>query len=175
MQPDRPLLTYLNDHRSGAAAALVLLNRLERRFPDGELSRFFGRLRLDVRDDSETLEDLYRHLSTGGGFRRAAGRLAGSLSRVKLDAVAQDHRALALFQSLEVLSLGILGKRSLWRALRRVAPIDGRLSRWDFAVLESRADEQADRVERLRAAVTLAALHPEPSGFDLSRRAHQEG
>jgi hypothetical protein len=163
VKPDASLVAYLNDHLAGASAALVLLERFVDRHAGSELETFFRDLSRDVQEDQHTLRDLCQHVGAVSRTRRAAGWLAGEVSRLKLTAFTDSRASFALFEGLEMLELGILGKRGLWRALRILAPIDVRLSRWDFAALEARADEQAERVERLRRAVVLAALRPEAS------------
>jgi hypothetical protein len=62
--------------------------------------------------------------------------------------------SLGVFETLEVLSLGILGKRALWRALEAVAAADTRLQAIDFNTLINRAEAQYAAVEarRLEAA-----------------------
>ncbi len=61
---------------------------------------------------------------------------------------------LARMEPLEALAMGILGKRSLWRALRAVADRHPVLKALDLDLLERRAVEQHDRVDawRLEAA-----------------------
>jgi hypothetical protein len=56
-----------------------------------------------------------------------------------------------------VLSLGIEGKRLLWRALGALASSDVRLRTFDFAVLERRAKSQRDRLERHRLELASKA------------------
>ncbi|PYI45445.1 MAG: hypothetical protein DMF11_12050 [Verrucomicrobia bacterium] len=54
---------------------------------------------------------------------------------------------LALLQSLKTLSVGIMGKRLLWRALDAAIPTRVRRTGLDQTRLESRAAEQFERVE----------------------------
>ena len=57
-----------------------------------------------------------------------------------------------LFRSaLETLSLGILGKRALWRVLRQI-PANLNL---DFDGLIQRAEDQFERVERMRRTIEV--------------------
>jgi len=53
---------------------------------------------------------------------------------------------LALLQSLKTLSVGIMGKRLLWRALDAAIPTRVRRTGLDQTRLESRAAEQFERV-----------------------------
>jgi hypothetical protein len=65
---------------------------------------------------------------------------------------------LRLFESLEALSLGIEGKRSLWLALAEAATENPGLRRLDYQHLIVRADEQRARVERRRLEIATRAL-----------------
>ena len=60
----------------------------------------------------------------------------------------------ALLEDVEVLSLGIEGKRLLWAALGAAAASHEPLREFDFDALQARAQEQRDRLEpfRLRLA-----------------------
>jgi hypothetical protein len=51
-----------------------------------------------------------------------------------------------LFEGLELLGIGILGKRALWRALREVATRYPPINRLSLDALEARADDQYSRV-----------------------------
>jgi hypothetical protein len=61
-------------------------------------------------------------------------------------------------EEIEVLSLGIEGKRLLWTALGEAATSEPRLSGFDFASLTHRAQDQRDRLERFRLLFAAAAL-----------------
>jgi len=159
IDPQR-LAVYANDHLAGATAALELLGRLASA-PDAPASDVFARLYEDVLEDRRQLEALLARIGErASGVKQAAGWLAEKLARLKLGAGAGDD-ALERFEALEILALGILGKRSLWRALGVVAATDPALAALDFARLEARADEQYARVERERLLLAPAALGSE--------------
>jgi hypothetical protein len=65
---------------------------------------------------------------------------------------------LRLFESLEALSLGIEGKRSLWIALRTVAANAPSLRILDYERLIQGAQNQRDRVETRRIETAKEAL-----------------
>jgi hypothetical protein len=73
--------------------------------------------------------------------------VAEKFTRGKLRVGDSGEPNLALLQSLESLSLGITGKRSLWRVMGACAAHMLRLSGFDFARLEQRALDQFERVE----------------------------
>jgi hypothetical protein len=156
--------TYLNDHLAGAAAALQLLERLEKTQAEPQFANAMRDVRLDVETDRLVLTTVLERV--GGepsGAKQAAGRLAERIARVKLEADG-DSGSFARFESLEVLGLGILGKRSLWRAL--AALDDAALGAFDFAALEARAERQFARVERERLRLAPFAFCAAASATD---------
>jgi hypothetical protein len=154
-----PLLTYLKDHAAGAEAACGLLERLADRYAEEPLGTFFLGLLTEIRADRQTLLVLIDEIGGGGGtIKSLGGRLAEKFSRLKLQLGDSGTDSLGLFEALEVLGLGILGKRSLWRALQKIADRDERLSRLDLATLEARAERQFEDVERQRLTVAVNLL-----------------
>jgi hypothetical protein len=153
------LTTYLDDHLAGAQGALALLERLE---PDPSDGLDLEGLQREIEEDREAATRL---LETWGekpsGIKRAAGWVAQQLSRPKLP----DDGALGRFEALELLSLGILGKRALWRtlaALRADAAAETLPSALELERLEARANDQHERVERARLACARRAFHARP-------------
>ena len=64
----------------------------------------------------------------------------------------------ARLEEVEVLSLGIEGKRLLWAALAQLSSTDARLSGFPFPELKQRAKSQRDRLERFRLRLANDAL-----------------
>jgi len=81
----------------------------------------------------------------------------GSL-RMALPVFGPGSGEAARLEELEVLSLGIEGKRMLWKVLGTRASSDGRLVGFDFAGLERRAESQRRRLEPFRLGLAAAAL-----------------
>ena len=149
--------SYLTDHLAGADAACLLLERLAAEHAEDHLGGFFSDLLRDVRADREILEHLVRAVQGHTApIKRSAGRFAGKLSRLKLG--SSNGSPLALFESLEVLSLGILGKLALWLALSTVTDAVPHVATVDLAGLERRAADQHARVERQRLIAAPLAL-----------------
>jgi len=144
--------TYLDDHLAGAQAALALIDRLE---PDPADGLDLDALQREIEADRAVAVQLLEGLGDKpSGIKRAAGWIASQLSRPKLP----DDGALGRFEALELLSLGILGKRALWRALAAVQDGEPRLQDLDLARLEARALEQYERVEQARLACAQRAF-----------------
>ena len=157
---------YLNDHLSGSEVAARLLRRLNRRYRGTAQGRFFAVLLADIRADQEALRELARRVgATRSVVKQAAGRVAELASRPKLR--FGRNEPLGLFESLEMLALGILGKRSLWQALLRLAATDRRLNPAEVIRLEARALEQHGRVEERRLALVRVALGGRPRGLQV--------
>lgn len=158
MKSTETLNAYLNDHLAGSDAALELLSRLTETAEQDHSRAAFASLRAEVEQDQRVLEDLIARV--GGGeskMKRALGWLAEKAARVKLGS-AEPGGSFALFESLEVLALGIQGKRSLWRALSILGDAEPALAGIDFDALLRRAEIQHDEVERWRLALARAAL-----------------
>ena len=144
----KEISTYLNDHLAGSVGALEMLDGLIKSQEDQPLESFLKTLRADIQSDQDELKQLMARLDIDESSMRKAGAwVAEKLSRVKLGAGDAGKSELAMLQSLEGLSLGIAGKRSLWRTLGAVAEISPRLRDRDFAELEKRALDQFERVE----------------------------
>ena len=84
--------------------------------------------------------------------------MAEKFSQAKIGFTAGKASKLRLLQALETLLLGINGKRLLWRALAGTKHSSSILQKTDFARLEARAVEQADRVESRRLETAQAAF-----------------
>jgi len=148
---------YLNDHLAGAAGALGLVEDLSRREDlDGA---FFRDLHEEIFADRELLVQLMNLANLReNSLLQLAGNVTGKVGRLKLMWEGIHPGELGLFEALEMLSLGIQGKRLLWYALAEVA---GDFPAWaevDFAALAGRAKTQRDKVEDKRRAVARQAL-----------------
>lgn len=154
-QSGEDLGVYLKDHYAGGVAALELVEHLIEEHRQDPLQTFFCGLREEIQLDHEQLCSLMKRLGhEKSSLRNAGAWLAEKLGRIKIGFTASGDTKLRLLQSLEFLSLGITGKKLLWRALARVQAGWPVLEEMDLARLEARAKEQADRVDaqRLEAA-----------------------
>lgn len=154
----QPLVTYLEDHLAGARYAVELLEALRDQHKDEPLGYFAEGLLEEVEADKETLEQLASRVGTVGTLKQASAWLVEKVSHLKLKRdLAGD---LGTFESLEFITLGILGKRALWRALASVQPGDERLAGFDFEALIARAEAQHGRSEKERLDFARRALRP---------------
>ena len=153
------IATYLNDHLAGATGALELLEHLETEHAGTEVGRLAAELRADVAADRQTLESIMDRLQVAQSrTRKAAAWLGEKAAELKLRLDDPAGGSLRLFESLEALSLGIEGKRSLWRALAAAAEEAPHLRVADYEDLIRRAEEQRSRVEAARLEAARRAL-----------------
>jgi len=150
---DQDLQRYLNDHLAGSQSALVLIQDLADRQDDPDEAEFFSGLKRKVEGDQGLLKNLLTSIGQDEStFLKAAGSLTGKASRLKLLWEGMQPGKLGMFEALEMLSLGIQGKRLLWVVLREIAPHFPEWAGTDFASLELEAIEQRDAVEERRIA-----------------------
>ena len=153
------LHTYLNDHLAGSVGALELLDHLIGTSNDPALQEFLTRLRQEIDEDQDVLQNLLRRTNGEESTMRKAGAwIMEKLSRPKLGVNATDD-GLGLFQALEALALGITGKRLLWRTLATVESTVADLRGLDYDRLENRAREQFERVEAKSLELATSVLN----------------
>ena len=150
----KDLPVYLNDHLAGSIGALEMLDDLIETHLGKPLGQFLRALREDIEVDQRELKRIMEQLGIDeSGTRKAGAWVAQKVLRAKLRVGDSDEPNLALLQSLESLSLGIAGKRSLWRTLDVARGSGKGLNGFDFARLEKRAAAQFGRVEAQRLEI----------------------
>lgn len=152
------LQAYLTDHLAGSAAALELFERLFKESPplDARLRPVYE----DIKVDREILVDLMKRLDVQPGvIKQTAGWLGERLLALKhiVEGAADDGFVL---MSLELLSIGILGKFKLWTALSEARDEGLPLEGVDFGRLQDRALAQHALVEEERLSAVRIALAP---------------
>ena len=153
------LAIYLNDHLAGATTALQLLQHLQSASLAPHLQSFFADLHTDVASDRQELETFMAGLPVSESLpRKAAGWLAEQVAELKLRIDDPAGGDLRLLESLDVLAVGIEGKRALWNALSVAAQDSPGLRGLDYERLRQRAEEQRSRVEQARLECARAAL-----------------
>ena len=153
------LASYLNDHLAGSVVALDMLEELETTHAHTPLADFFSKLKTDIEADRQELETLMGRLEISESRpRKAAAWLAEKVTELKLRLDDSKDGELRLFESLEALSLGIEGKKSLWLALSAASQDNPALGLADYERLIQRAAEQRGRVETKRLETAPKAL-----------------
>jgi len=152
------LAMYLNDHLAGAVGALEILDSLAARTDTPELSRFAVELRAAIKEDYEELQALMSRagvaLSTS---RRVAAWIGAKAAELKTYVDDPLKGALGTFEQIEVVAVGIDGKRALWTALAAAAVGIPELQSIDYSRLTARANQQRLDIEgrRLQWAITV--------------------
>lgn len=151
------LATYLHDHLAGSTFGIDLIKSLRDQYSGEPLGNFAEDLLAEIEEDREILKSIIDEVGKGSlDLKEAAAWMAEKVSRFKLQ---RDHPGgLGTFEALETLGLGILGKLSLWRALRVIGEIDPRVQGHDFEQLAARAQAQHARVEEFRLQVARTAF-----------------
>jgi len=148
------LTNYLNDHLAGSVGALELLDRLIDTYQGKPLERFFRELRAEIEADQETLKELISSFGEQeSAVRKAGAWIVEKFSRAKIQLSETREGEVGLFLALEGLTLGIHGKRALWRALADASATVPQLRRLNYGELEKRAAEQSACVEAKRLEV----------------------
>ena len=144
------LIAYLRDHLSGSDMAIRVVHRLGSTHRGTEDGTLFRRLSKELEEDRSIVRSLLKRL---GASRRSIKRVASYASGTALSVTASGAPGdLSLLRTLEALSIGVQGKRCLWRALQNVSwvpPFDG----LNFVELEAKAVRQWEAIEERRRAL----------------------
>src|SRR4051794_35336813 len=112
------LNTYLNDHLAGATGALELLGHLIDHADEPEFEAFCRRLRTEIESDVSELRGFMQRLGVAeNSVKKLVARLAEKAADLKLLLAGEQPAGLGRLQALEILYVGIVGKRALWAAL----------------------------------------------------------
>ena len=157
---DRRLLaTYLNDHLAGATAGRELARPSAGANRGNSYGAVLEELAGEIDSDRRQLEALMRGLDIGvDRLKVAGGWLGEKLGRLKPNGRLLGYSPLSRLVELEVLSLAVQGKLSLWRSLRAVADEDPTLAAVDFDRLIERAQRQLRTLGRQRLQAAREAL-----------------
>ena len=154
------LTTYLNDHLAGSVGALELLQHLaETSSPvrRGEILALRGEIKSEQTLIKELLDALATHESV---VKKAGAWMAEKVAHLKLRLTAAGNSALGTMEAYEVLSLGIEGKKGLWRSLQAVASNLPTPPALDLHALIAAAKSQRSRVEAWRMEASIIAFTP---------------
>jgi hypothetical protein len=152
------LAIYLNDHLAGATAGLELARRLR---ASNEDDRTFGpalaEICAEIEADREALEAVMDRLGVGQSkLKPAAAVLGERLGRLKLNGQLRGYSPLSRLDELELLQVGVAGKRRLWRALEHTHAED--LADFELDALAERATGQLRQLEALHLKAATLAL-----------------
>jgi hypothetical protein len=153
------LTTYINDHLGGATIAIQVLEAMRDQHDDPKFRDFAAVLLPEIEADDRTLRIIAQKIGSGSSaVKEAGGWILEKAVRLKLGHTGSTD--FAMFESLELLALGIQGKLCLWKALRVAAQQDPRLREFGFDELVSRAQQQYEHVESYRLKLAHIVLSP---------------
>ena len=147
--------TYLRHHLMGASLAELTIEYWARRAPYVREREFLNALLREIEADHETLEKVLEAVS-GKRQHSWLGPIARVFTRGRWKLTRSRRQPLSLFEALEMLSIGIAGKRALWRIMGVLN--DPRLSGFNWGGLEQRAVDQFALVDDERIRVGCVAF-----------------
>jgi hypothetical protein len=151
--------TYLNDHLAGSVVALELLEHLAKAHDGTPVGWFVVELKADIEQDRDELQALIDKVGAKASLpRRVAAWVSEKATEWKLRLDDAAGGELRLLEAMELVAVGIEGKRALWRALSAASSANPSLRGPDYSRLEARADEQRRRVEKVRLEAATEAL-----------------
>lgn len=152
------LAIYLNDHLAGATVGVELAKRLR---ASNEGDPAFGpalaEICAEIEADRETLKAAMDRLGVGQSrLKPLAAVLGERVGRLKPNGQLRGYSPLSRLDELELLQIGVAGKRRLWRALEHTHAAD--LAGFDLGALAERATGQLLRLEALHLKAAALAL-----------------
>jgi hypothetical protein len=150
---------YLNYHLAGSVGAIRLIQHLSEAMDEPASRDYFVSLKAAVEEDQALLKQLVDGLGhVKGRPMLIAADITSRIGDLKLMWDGFESGQLGLLEGLEMLALGIQGKRLLWRALKEISCWYPEWGDVDFSHLEKRAVHQRDGVERWRIAAVSETL-----------------
>ena len=148
---------YLNDHLAGSAAGVRLAKRCSESYGDNDLGRYLAGLVGEIEEDRRALKRVMARVGVRPNPVKQAGALgAEALARLK-HLTPLGSGAVSGLEEIEILSLGIEGKRLLWSLLEELSTSNERLRGFDFSALADAARMQRDGLEAFRIALGIEA------------------
>lgn len=149
---------YLNDHLAGATVGVEVARRMRgsnKGYPD--FGPPLSEICAEIEADRETLKAVMDRLGIGQSkVKPLAATVGERLGRLKLNGQLRGYSPLSRLDELELLQIGVVGKRRLWRALEHTHAED--LSEVELGALAERATEQLRRLESLHLKAAALAL-----------------
>lgn len=158
MQEDT-LATYLNDHLAGSVMAIELLEHLEEDSTDDPArQRMMRELRQKIMADQGILRALLETRdSHESAVKKAGAWVMEKVARAKTRLTKPTTGCLGALEAFEILSLGIEGKKGLWKVLAEVMP-QPPSPQWNWRELMEDADRQRREVEAWRIEAARRAF-----------------
>jgi hypothetical protein len=157
--PDKQLSIYLNDHIGGSKFGIDLALKIAKNHEGTQTGTTFFLIAREIEQDRQTLRALMSELGVHRTVvKRVVAAVAEEAVRLKPNGEIIGHSPLSSLIEMETLSIGVEGKRLLWKALQSASVnVEG----IDYPELIARAESQRQRIEaeRLKAAPQAIAPH----------------
>jgi hypothetical protein len=150
---------YLNDQLALGTLWRELARRSQRSNNGTELGDALAHVSSAITEDVETFQQIMRRLGIPINpvkIGMAVG--AERMGRLKLNGRGRTYSPLSRFEELDMLTIGIEGKKLLWATLRDLAGLASRLPDIDFDHLIERAERQRADLEPFHARAGKEAL-----------------
>lgn len=161
MENNKLLRIYLNDHLAGSVAAHELAKRTRANNVGTPLGDYLTQFIQELEEDQRLVESILDSFETSPDrIKQMAAWIAEKAGRLKLNGQITGYSDLSRLFEVEGLSLGVEGKLSLWRSLKRVQDAHPELAVVDLDMVIQRAEKQRARLESFRreaAEVAFAA------------------
>ena len=153
------LIAYLRDHLSGSDVAVRVVHRLVSTDRGAADRPLFERLAKEFEEDRSVVRAVLNELGASGrSLKRAVGVASGTVLGVT---AGGDPGELSLLRTLEGLSIGVQGKRCMWRALQSLHPVPSSVRDLDFIELEAKAIRQWEAIEERRRSLVARTFSTE--------------
>ena len=150
---------YMNDQLALGTLWRELARRSQRNNSGTELGDALTRVSTGIAEDVDTFQQIMHRLGIPlNPIKIGLAVTAERLGRLKLNGRLRTYSPLSPFMELDVLAMGIEGKKQLWATLRDFADLASALPDVDFDDLIERAQRQRADLEPFRALAAREAL-----------------
>jgi hypothetical protein len=158
---DGSLRIYMNDQHALGIAWRELAKRAGRNNAGTELGEALATVADGIAEDVATFEIMMDRLGLSPSPVKPGLAMVGErLARLKLNGRLTGYSPLSRFLELDMLVIGIEGKKLLWTILADGAGLRARLPDIDFDELVRRADAQVQRLSPFRHDAAEGAFAP---------------
>lgn len=159
MENNKLLRIYLNDHLAGSVAGHELAKRTLSNNQGTPLADYLIDFIQQLEEEQRVVESILDAFeATPDRVKQMAAWVAEKAGRLKLNGQITGYSDLSRLLEIEGLCLGVEGKLSLWRSLKRVREHHAELSTVDLDRLVERGEKQRARLEGFRREAAETAL-----------------
>ncbi|MFI7675842.1 hypothetical protein [Actinophytocola sp. NPDC049390] len=156
---DEFLRIYLRDQLAMGIGWRELARRAARGNEGTETGEALDRVAKAVAEDVDTFREIMRRLRiTPDPVKNVAALAAERVGRLKPNGRLRGYSPLSRFEELELLTMGIDGKKQMWHTLGDLAGLRARMNDIDFDRLVARAEQQRAELEPYRVAAGAEAF-----------------